>query len=68
MTDKRQNEEGGRRPTNGQIIRFICLTLLWLLLCWMLVASQPFSLRVLFVVIASGIIVFVPVIKKYRRK
>lgn len=48
-------------------IRFACIAALWALLCYLVVASQPFSLRVLFIVVASGIVVFVPLYKKYVR-
>lgn len=48
-----------------QIFRLLCLVGLWLILCFFVVAYQPFTLRVAFIVIASGIIVFVPVYKKY---
>lgn len=48
-----------------QIFRFVCLVLLWLILCYFVVAYQPFTLRVAFIIIASGIVVFVPVYKKY---
>ena len=51
----------------SDIFRFACLALLWLALCYILVASQPMNLRVIFVIIASGIIVFVPIYKKYVR-
>lgn len=44
------------------------MTLLWLALCYIVVMSQPFTLRVGFILVASGIIVFVPVYKKYFRK
>ncbi len=50
------------------VIRFICILLLWLGLCYLVIASQPFTLKVLFIVVASGIIVFVPLYKKYVRK
>ena len=51
---------------NGQqIFRFTCLVILWLALCYLVVTSQPFTLKVLFVIVASGIIVFVPLYKKY---
>jgi hypothetical protein len=40
---------------------------LWLLICWFVVAYQPFTLRVAFIVVASGIVVFVPLYKKYKR-
>lgn len=52
----------------ADIFRFACIVLLWLAACYFVVASQPFSLRVAFVIIASGIIVFVPIYKKYRKK
>ena len=54
--------------TNAVKFRFVCLTLLWLCLCYLVVAAQPFTLRTLFIIIASGIIVFVPMYKKYIRK
>ena len=50
-----------------QIFRFACMVSLWLILCYFVVAYQPFTLRVAFIVIASGIVVFVPVYKKYKR-
>lgn len=48
-----------------QIFRFACLVTLWLILCYFVVAYQPFTLKVAFIVVASGIVVFVPVYKKY---
>lgn len=54
---------------NGyQIFRFVCLVLLWLIMVWFVVAYQPLTLRVVFIVVASGIIVFVPVYKKYVKQ
>lgn len=50
------------------IFRLVCLVALWLILCYLVIASQPFTLKVAFIVIASGIIVFVPFWKKYVRK
>jgi len=47
--------------------RLACIVLLWLALCYLMVTSQPFSLRIAFVIIASGIVVFVPIYKKYRK-
>lgn len=48
------------------IIRFIILGLLWLGLVICLVArTKTFTLYTAFVIVASGIIVFVPVYKKY---
>ncbi|MDE6810363.1 MAG: hypothetical protein K2J42_09805 [Muribaculaceae bacterium] len=50
------------------IFRFSCITLLWLLLCWMVIASTPkITFMTIFVIIASGIIVFVPLYKKYLK-
>lgn len=46
-------------------IRFIFLAALWLLLCYMVIASQPFTLWVLFVIVASGTVVWAPLYKKY---
>lgn len=50
------------------IFRFSCIALLWLLLCWMVIASTPqITFMTIFVIVASGIIVFVPLYKKYLR-
>lgn len=46
-------------------IRFGFIAVLWLILCYLVVASQPFILWVLFIIVASGIIVWVPLYKKY---
>lgn len=46
-------------------IRFIFLAALWLVLCYMVIASQPVTLWTLFVIVASGIVVWVPLYKKY---
>lgn len=48
-------------------IRFGFIALLWLALCYIVVVSQPFTLRVAFIIVASGIIVWVPLYKKYIR-
>lgn len=54
--------------TTSQIVRFSFILLLWLALCWVLVTSSPvFTFQTLFAIIASGIIVFVPLYKKYKR-
>lgn len=47
--------------------RVACIIALWLILCYIVISSQPFTLRVAFIVVASGIIVFVPLWKKYVR-
>lgn len=46
-------------------IRFIFLAALWLVLCYLVIASQPFTLWVAFIIVASGIIVWAPLYKKY---
>lgn len=48
------------------ILRFVIVGLLWLAVCGaLLVRSQSVTLYTLFVIAASGIIVFVPMYKKY---
>lgn len=49
------------------VFRFVCIVLLWIALCYILVVSQPFTLKVAFIIVASGIVVFVPLYKKYIR-
>ncbi len=51
-------------PTSYKI-RFIFLAALWLVLCYMVIASQLLTLWTLFVIVASGIVVWVPLYKKY---
>ncbi len=50
------------------MFRFCCIVLLWLALCYIMVVSQPFTLKVPFIIIASGIVVFVPLYKKHIKK
>ncbi|MCC8113680.1 MAG: hypothetical protein LIP03_06725 [Bacteroidales bacterium] len=48
------------------IIRFLILGVLWLALVLMIVLrTERFTLYTLFVIVASAIIIFVPVYKKY---
>jgi len=48
------------------ILRFVIIGLLWLALVAMMVARTPrFTAYTAFVIVASGIIVFVPLYKKY---
>ena len=55
--------------TTGNIIRFSCVLLLWLALCYLLVTrAARIDFNVVFTIVASGIIVFVPLYKKYIRK
>lgn len=49
------------------MIRFAFIALLWLALCWLVVSSRPFTLEVAFWILASAIIVWVPLYKKYLR-
>ena len=50
------------------IIRMLLLFVAWTVTVWMLVASTPrFTPYLAFVIVASAIIVFVPVYKKYIR-
>ena len=46
-------------------IRFVFLAALWLVLCYLVLTSQPITLWTLFVIVASGIVVWVPLYKKY---
>jgi hypothetical protein len=55
--------------TTGNAIRFTCILLLWVGLCWLLLTrAARIDFMVIFTIIASGIIVFVPLYKKYVRK
>ena len=48
------------------IIRFILLGLLWAgLVAWIIIGTPRFTLYTTFVIVASAIIIFVPVYKKY---
>ena len=50
------------------IFRVVCVALLWLALCYILITrSAVIDFRVVFAIIASGIVVFVPIYKKYKR-
>lgn len=52
----------------SHIIAILFLALLWCWLCWTLLASGGgFTAKNVFVIIASGIIIFVPLYKKYVR-
>lgn len=50
------------------ILRFVILGVLWLGLVIYLVAAAPFTLYTAFVIVASAIIIFVPMYKKYVKK
>lgn len=51
------------------IIRFGFIVALWLLLCYLLLTkAAKIDFMVIFTIIASGIIIFVPLYKKYVRE
>ncbi|MCC8142685.1 MAG: hypothetical protein LUD02_15000 [Tannerellaceae bacterium] len=55
-----------RKITNSQIV---CITLLWGVLCYMLLTySTTIDFNVLFTLVASAIIVFVPLYKSVKRR
>lgn len=55
-----------RKITNSQAV---CITLLWGVLCYMLLSySEKITIDVIFTLIASAIIVFVPIYKSRRRQ
>ena len=50
------------------IFRYACVVMLCLALCYILITrSQVVDFRVVFAIIASGIVIFVPIYKKYKR-
>lgn len=56
-----------RHMNGSEKFRAVCIIVLWLALCYLVVAYQPFTFMVGFTVVASGIVVFVPLWKKYVR-
>ncbi len=50
------------------IVRFVILGLLWLGLVGYILAHSQFTLYTLFVIVASAIIIFVPMYKKYVKR
>lgn len=53
----------------GKIAGFTLLALLWVWLSWgLLTTEKGFNLKNLIIVAASGIIIFVPLWKRYSRK
>ncbi|MDR1981553.1 MAG: hypothetical protein LBQ39_08045 [Tannerellaceae bacterium] len=54
-----------KKLTNSQIV---CILLLWGFLCYLLLTySETIDFHVIFVLVASAIIVFVPIYKQRRR-
>ncbi|MBP3738336.1 MAG: hypothetical protein J6I72_04725 [Muribaculaceae bacterium] len=53
----------------GNVIRFAFILLLWFGLCYLLLTRVArIDFMTIFTIVASGIIVFVPLYKKYVRK
>lgn len=55
-----------RKITNSQAV---CIILLWGILCYMLLFyTETINFDVIFALVASAIIVFVPLYKNFRRR
>ncbi len=54
------------QPT--KIAGFSILALVWVWLCWSLLALGGVNLKNILLVVATGIIIFVPLWKKYIRR
>ena len=65
VTEVRQT--GLRNIPTGAWVRLGCIATLWIMLCYLLLSTRPLTLWLIFIIIASGIIVFVPLYKKYVR-
>lgn len=53
----------------GNIIRFLFIAVLWLFLVYVLLEqSAVIGFKTIFTIVASGIVVFVPLYKKYVEK
>lgn len=50
------------------IFRLTCIALLWALLCALLLATRGLDGQACLAIVMSGIIVFVPLYKKYIRR
>lgn len=62
-----------QRLSAAIIFRLACIILLWIFFCvWLILryveTGTPINLRTLFPIVASGIIVLVPLYKKYFKK
>lgn len=62
-----QNQLNENMKTTDLISCFV-IAVLWLVTVALVLLSQPFTFRIGFILIASGIIVFVPLYKKHFRK
>ena len=52
----------------GDLIRFVFVLLLWVCLCWLVLSQPELTFMNVFSIVASGIIVFVPLYKRYFRR
>ncbi|MBQ7689924.1 MAG: hypothetical protein IJT30_01875 [Muribaculaceae bacterium] len=52
----------------SELIRFVFILLLWVCLCWLVLTRAKITFMTLFAIVASGIIVFVPLYKKYFKR
>lgn len=46
-------------------IRFACILVLWLLLCYLLISGRGINAMTVITIIISGGVVFIPLYKKY---
>lgn len=51
-----------------QLIGLVILALAWVALCWILISRAGFNMRIILTIVMSGIIVFVPLYKKYSKR
>lgn len=51
-----------------RILGIAFLAILWIALCCVMISATGFTLKNLFVAVASGIIIFVPLWKKYKKE
>lgn len=56
------------KTSTSVIVRFVILGVLWLALVAYLLAHTAVTAYVIFVIVASAIIIFVPMYKKYVKK
>lgn len=60
---------GLKKDMDGyKIFRLSCLALLWLFLCVVLVRGRGVDFMVVFTIVTSGAIIFVPIYKKWKRE
>lgn len=52
-------------PPTGVLIRLACVALLWLALVALLLSTARIDFFTLFAIVASGVVVFVPLYKKH---